>query len=137
MSSSAGQLDAKTQRRMRRVIVLLSGVVLLSIADLVITLTHLQTTGMMEANPIAAFLIRSTQSVWALASFKLFTMAICVSVLFVLRRRFEGELAAWVAVLILSGMCVQWHAYSSHFDDANEVVMAQAGNYGDGWLTIE
>lgn len=138
MQSLAANLDdPRTQRRMRRVTVILAGVILLSVADLVITLTHLQTTGMMEANPIAALLIKSTQSSWALASFKLLTMAICVSLLYVLRRRFEGELAAWIAICILTGMSVQWHAYSSHFDDAQEVMMAQAGNYGEGWLTLE
>jgi len=122
---------------MRRVNVLLAGVIVLSIADLAITLTHLRTTGMMEANPIAAFLIKSTQSSWALASFKLLTLGVCVSLLFALRRRFEGEIAAWCAVAILAGMSMQWHAYSNHFDDPQEIVIAQTGGYGDGWLTIE
>jgi hypothetical protein len=137
MATALVILDRRMHRRKRRVLVLLAGVVLLSLADLAITLTHLRTTGMMEANPIAALLIESTQSVWALASFKLFTLAVCVSVLFVLRRRFEGEVAAWIAVVILAGMSVQWHAYSSHFDDPHEVMMAQAGDYGDGWLMLE
>ena len=130
-------IDDRTQRRMRRVTVLLAGVVLLSLADLAITLTHLSTTGMLEANPIAAFLVETTQSAWALASFKLLTLAVCVSLLFVLRKRWEGEAAAWVAVLILAGLSVQWHAYSKHFDDPKEVMMAQSGNYGDSWLTLE
>jgi len=117
--------------------VLLAGVVVLSLADLVITLTHLKTTGMMEANPIAAFLIQSTQSGVALTCFKLLTVGICVALLFVLRHRFEGELAAWCAVAILAGMSLQWHVYSSHFQNPAEVMVAQAGGYGDGWLMIE
>lgn len=135
--SSTTLSDEQLRNRMRRVTVLLAGVIILSLADLAVTLTHLRTTGMMEANPIAAFLIKSTQSGWALASFKLLTLGVCVSVLFVLRRRFEGELAAWCAVAIMAGMSLQWHAYSSHFDDPHEIVAAQTGGYGDGWLMIE
>ncbi len=137
MSTSTALHDHGTLQRMRRVYVLLAGVVVLSLADLLITLTHLRTTGMMEANPVAALLIKSTQSAWALTSFKLLTLAICVSVLFVLRRRREGEVAAWIAVVILAFMSVQWAAYSSHFDNAQDVLMAQAGDYGDGWLRLE
>lgn len=55
---------AGSRRRSRRVIVLLAAIIVLSAADLAITLFHLKTMGMMEANPIARFLIEQTSSAW-------------------------------------------------------------------------
>ena len=43
--------------RSRRVILLIVGIVVLSLADLIVTLWHLTSVGMAEANPIAAWII--------------------------------------------------------------------------------
>src|SRR5262249_40311360 len=106
--------------RSRRVIVLIAGIIILSIGDLIVTLAFLQANWMIEANPIAAYLIRSTQSPWALAAFKMSTVAICVLVLYRLRHRAAGEVAAWVSVAILAIMSLMWRSYSTHFDGPND-----------------
>ena len=54
--------------RERRVGILLVSIIVLSAADLLLTIAHLQTIGMIEANPIAAFLIRTTASAWILSA---------------------------------------------------------------------
>ena len=43
--------------RSRRVILLIVGIAVLSLADLIVTLWHLTSVGMAEANPIAAWII--------------------------------------------------------------------------------
>lgn len=123
--------------RSRRVGMLLAGVVVLSAADLIVTLTHLQTIGMFEANPLASWLIRSTHSPAALVAFKATTVGICAAVLFALRRRLAAEIAAWAAVAVLAGMCVQWYCYSQLLTDGQEMRLAGTGAYGETWLLLD
>lgn len=122
--------------RSRRVLVLILGVIALSIADLMVTLTHLRTIGMVEANPIAAYLIRTTGSALSLASFKALTVGICVVLLFHLRTRVQGEVAAWLAVLILAGMSLIWHKYSAQIEDPAKLRLAQTHS-ADRWLYLD
>lgn len=112
--------------RPRRVIVLVLGIIVLSLADLIVTLAFLQANWMIEANPIAAYLIRSTQSAWVLAAFKCCTVGICASLLFRVRHHLAGELAAWFAVVILAGMSVMWYSYSTHFENSHDVLLVHA-----------
>ncbi|TVQ53366.1 MAG: hypothetical protein EA377_08135 [Phycisphaerales bacterium] len=122
--------------RHRRVVLLLAGVVLLSAADLIITVTHLRSVGMIEANPIAAYLIRTTGSPIVLGVYKFLTVAVCVAVLYRIRRYFLGELGAWLSVLILAGMSVIWHQYSERLGDLDDIVLAQAGS-SENWLFLD
>jgi len=128
--------DEGARRRARRVTVLLAGVVLLSVADLMVTLAHLRSTGMVEANPIAAYLIRTTQSPWVLGGYKCVTVGVCVALLYRLRRFAAGEAAAWCAVGILAVMSVVWRSYSGQMDAVEEVRVVQAEDEG-GWLHLE
>ncbi|MHC4948598.1 MAG: DUF5658 family protein [Planctomycetota bacterium] len=123
--------------RPRRVAVLLAGIVVLSVADLVVTMAHLKSTGMLEANPIAAFLIRSTESASVLALYKAVTVGISVSLLYRLRRHLAGELAAWCAVGILTGMSVMWHSYTQELDAAEHLELAGTSAYGEDWLVLD
>jgi hypothetical protein len=123
--------------RSRRVTVLLVGILVLSIADLVITLTHLTTIGMMEANPIAAALIRATDSSWLLGIFKTITVGVSLSVLFCLRRHIQAEIAAWLGVLILSGVALMWHSYTEEVIGSPDLVLAQGQVDRDSWLMLD
>ncbi|MCH6551477.1 MAG: hypothetical protein IH804_05630 [Planctomycetes bacterium] len=72
MSGSAvGERCSWGRGRSRRVMALLGAVVLLSLGDLLVTLAYLKSVGLMEANPIVAYLIESTQSVWVLAGYSM------------------------------------------------------------------
>ena len=124
------------RRRGRRVTVLVAGVVVLSVADLVVTLAHLRTVGMLEANPIAEYLIRTTRSPWALAGYKAFTVGVCVALLYRLRRHTAGEVAAWCALGILAAMSVLWHVYSIELESPQAVRMAQ-WDHGEEWLFLD
>ncbi len=131
-----GPTGAHAHRRARRVKFLLIGILLLSAGDLALTLGHLKTTGMAEANPIAAFLIRSTDSVGALVAFKSLTVAVCVTLLYCFRRYRAGEIAAWCGMAILAGMSVMWHAYSTSMGSPDVLRLVKA-SHGDEWLMLE
>jgi hypothetical protein len=126
-----------SQRRARRVALLLTGIVLLSLADLVITLVFLRSTGMMEANPLAALVIRSTGSSWSLACFKILTVTVCVALLFKLRLKLASEIAAWCGLAVLAFMSLQWHQYASHVDGVQGAMLATGSAAGEEWLILE
>lgn len=111
--------------RSRRVTILVVGIIILSLADLVVTLAYLKANWMMEANPLAAWIIRSTQSSFALAAFKCCTVGVCAALLLRLRRFRSGEVAAWCGIGVLTIMSIMWHTYASHLDDPAHLSMAQ------------
>jgi len=120
--------------RASRILVLLLGVVLLSLADLIVTMYHLCTLGMMEANPVAAYLIQATNSPWILVGFKLLTVTIAVGALWYGRDRLLAELGAWLSVAGLAFIAFAWHQYADCFDDLRSVQFAQAELGPDQWL---
>ncbi len=127
----------KLEHRSRRVVLLIVGIVVLSLADLVITLLYLKSRGMMEANPVAAWIIAHTGSGVLLTAYKVLTVAICVGLLFRLRRHVEGEIGAWCAVLILAVVSFHWYQYAREIDVLTDVELARQGAYGDDWLILE
>ena len=134
--SAVGERCRPGGGRSRRVIALLGAVVLLSLGDLLVTLAYLKSVGLMEANPIAAYLIESTQSAWVLACFKGLTVGICATVLFCLRRHREGEIGAWCAAAILVFTAMQWHQYARYADGPEAVRLAGAGDLGEHMLWL-
>jgi hypothetical protein len=128
--------DERT-RRSRRVIVLLIGIIVLSVADLVMTLSYLRTIGMTEANPIAVLVIESTRSALSLTCFKLLTVLVTVLALYRIRGFRTGEVGAWIAVAVLTLLVAQWHIYSSHFAEPENIGLAVAGAYDDVWMRLE
>ena len=123
--------------RARRVTLLLTTVVVLSLADLLFTILYLRSTGMIEANPIAAFLIRSTQSWEALLVFKVATVALCVALLYRVRRYPEGEFAAWGAAAIMVLLTLHWSHYAEHADPGTAMTLSQNAQLRDVWLTLD
>jgi hypothetical protein len=112
-------------QRSRRVVLLVAGIIILSLADLVVTIAFLRANSMMEANPIAAYLIRVTQSAWVLAAYKTLTVLICVALIYKVRKHLAGEVAAWCAVGILAVMSVMWAQYSRQLDDPQHLSLVQ------------
>lgn len=123
--------------RSRRVVLLIVGVVVLSLADLGVTLLHLKSRGMMEANPVAAWIIAHTGSGAFLTLYKAVTVAICVGLLFHLRRHVEGEIGAWCAILILAAVSFQWYQYTREIAVVTDITLARQGAYGEDWLILD
>ena len=119
--------------RVRRVGLLLAGVVVISAADLLQALAHLRGLGLMEANPVAALVIRSTGSALALSAYKALTVGICVGLLYRLRKKASAELGAWCAMVILAVMSWHWYHYNQEVRDLPRSTVA----LGQSWVSFE
>lgn len=97
--------------RERRVVILLAAVVLLGLGDLYATVTHVNSIGMVELNPIAAYIIRADSSA-GLVLYKLGTIGIAVGLLLATRQHRSAELASWLLVLIMAALTVHWRNYN-------------------------
>jgi hypothetical protein len=131
----AARLTPAEARRSRRVVLLLIGILLLSAADLAVTLMNLHTIGMLEANPVARFIIENTNS-WGLAAYKTITVFICLSVLYHLRRHVQGEVAAWVGLGILVLLTFYWGHYTSRTHTPDVINITLNGQLDERWLTL-
>jgi hypothetical protein len=99
--------------RSRRVAVLLIGILILSLADLLLTLSHMRTIGMAEANPLAVWIVKETGSAAVLSAFKIVTVALSCGLLFLCRHTRSSEAACWFALGILVALAIAWHRYSA------------------------
>ena len=116
MTAAAAE-EHQRRHRSRRVLLFIAGIIVLSLADLVVTLGYLTSTGMREANPIAGWLISYWPSTWGLVCYKALTVAVCTGLLYRLRRQVEGEVAAWCIMAILALMSLQWYRYAQEAHD--------------------
>lgn len=106
--------------RSRRVSVLVLSFVVLGVADLTLTLAYMHTVGLFEGNPLARALAHNGGS-GVLAGFKLATIALSSVILFALRAKRSAEMGAWVCVLAMFLVSLEWGKYASASD---EVVLA-------------
>ncbi len=89
---------------------LVAGVILMSLADLVLTLTYLTSTGMIEANPVARAIMR-LGSPELLTVWKVLSVGVAAVILVGLRRTRAGEFGAWVCAGVLAWLSGQWMLY--------------------------
>ncbi|RMH14459.1 MAG: hypothetical protein D6695_01180 [Planctomycetota bacterium] len=126
----------RANARARRVILLLVFVIVLSLADLYLTILYLADAGgFPEANPLARA-IMSTQSIPLLVLWKLGTVFTAVGILYAIRRTRSAELGAWVCFLVLGWLTVHWGQYVS---ETHPMALAQAVDYGyqdPSWVSI-
>jgi len=108
--SFPGRLLMLLRDRPFRVVLLLSIAWVLGITDLAMTLTYLMNIGMFEGNPMARWVI-AAGSPYLLAGFKLATMVLSSAILLWQRRHWQGEIGAWIAVIVLGRLTVHWFDY--------------------------
>ena len=135
-SDRGGDSSKQGSLRSRRVVLLLCGIVVLSTADLLVALRHLTTIGLAEANPIAAYLIESTGSPWALIGLKFLSVGVCVALLYRLRGYRTGEAAAWLALAILTVLSLVRHGYSRQIQAPDTMTLVNTQNI-EGWLILD
>lgn len=97
--------------RERRVCLLLLATLLMSMTDLLLTLTYMKSVGMMEANPIARAMI-AIGGVGQLVRFKLFTIALSCGILYILRRHKAAERCAWICCVAMVALSLHWVRYN-------------------------
>lgn len=101
----------RPEDRPSRVTALVVAVIVMSFADLYMTLVHLRSFGMIEANPIAR-LVMEYDCPWVLALWKAATVVLGAGILLWHRRRRSAELGALFCWAILTALCLQWIRYS-------------------------
>jgi hypothetical protein len=108
---------------------LLAVIVALSAYDLSRTLDHMARSTMVEANPIARW-IMAWESPALLVAWKTASVCVTVSMLLVLRRRATGELGALVAAAVLVCLTAHWLRYEAEVGrlTADRWAVARAGN---------
>lgn len=94
---------------------LLAAIVLMSIADLAITLVWVKEIGLAESNPLARWVIEQG-SAELLAAWKLITMVPAVLVFACLRDKAVAEVGSVVAAAVLAVVTLHWHAYHADAD---------------------
>lgn len=126
------------RRRAFRVVALIAAGWVLGLADLVLTLTYLMNVGLFEGNPLARWII-AFGSPWLVVGFKLGSMVVSSGILFWQRRRWQAELGAILAVVVLARLTMQWMGYIAFASDmthAMSIAAADPVSYQDVWATL-
>lgn len=106
-----------------RILSALACIVLMSVADLKMTLAHVTSVGMVEENPIARFLMLYG-GVWSVIAWKVCTVWIGVWLLWRLRAHRSAELGAWFGAIALSLLCVHWSRYNAQVSSLTPEILA-------------
>jgi len=105
------------------VCVLLTAVMLFSLADLDMTLAYASSGGMLESNPLAravmAYGSSGTLAVWKIAS-----VVLCVGILFRTRARPSAEAATWLCFFVLVWLSFRWEMYNEQMPQIAHAVLA-------------
>jgi len=123
-------------RRAHRVNLMLVIVTVLSAADLVVTLGHMATVGMVEVNPIVLRLARWTHPGLAIGAFKIATVVFAVGLLHGLRRSLLAEIGTAFAVVVLASVIVQWVGYSAEMNSLDPDAFVQLAATDPGWVAL-
>lgn len=112
-------------------------IVLMSVADLKMTLVYVTSVGMTEANPIARFLM-VYGGVCSIVVWKAATVACGVFILWRIRRYRAAEVGAWICCAILGALCVHWFRYNDQVTTlATEVMHLHELRNGTDWVVVE
>jgi len=115
--------DPTARARGRRVTLLLVAISLMGIADLLCTLTYMHTIGMVESNPIALHMIE-INGPRQLVLFKLLTMLLSCSALYIGRFTRRAEFCTWLCVGILLALMIHWVRYNRNINSlTNEIAV--------------
>lgn len=134
-----GTLDPVQLARARRIAWLMLATALMSIADLMCTLTYMRISGMLEANPLARFMI-TIGDAQQLIHFKLGMIALCWGSLYLGRRHPRAELSAWICTAIMLLLTLHWINYNasvSLFTNDMAVLALSNGEFEPAWVKID
>lgn len=131
--AQAAQAGRWVQSRSKRVCVLVGIVVVLSLADLYLTLLYLRSVGMGEANPLV-HLILTYCSVEALAAWKILTVVFASAILLRLRHVRSAEIGAWACAIGLCILTVHWYRYSGEVTQLTPVIHKMASMECSHWI---
>lgn len=99
------------RRRGFRVFTLCLAVALLGAGDLYNTITHTNSVGFIEANPVAQHMVYA-QSHLGLILFKFGTIGIATGLLLRTRHHLSSELGGWAILVAMVALTIQWQMYN-------------------------
>ena len=112
-------------------------IVLMSVADLKMTLFYVTSVGMTEVNPIARFLM-VYGGVCSIILWKAATVACGVFILWRIRRLRVAEVGAWICCGVLAALCVHWFRYNDQVTTlATEVMHLHDTRNGTDWVVVD
>jgi hypothetical protein len=121
--------------RPRRVVYLVIAVVLMSLADLAITLTWVTDVGLAESNPLARWVI-AQGSPALLSVWKLITIVPAVLVFLALRHKPIAEAGAFVACVLLGIVTLHWYAYHDTVNDLSTALPMLEAGMDHRWIAL-
>jgi hypothetical protein len=124
------------RRRGIRVWLLVATIVILSMADLYMTLTHLRGAGMGEANPLARLVI-SYNSPMLLSVWKCACVFIACVILVMARHRWSGEAASWVCAGVLTVLTVHWAMYCAEAATLTNQIATMQADPPPNWVSMD
>lgn len=120
--------------RARIVIALLAGVVLMSLGDLYMTLTYATRVGMIEANPVARFIMGYNSPALVIA-FKVLTLGLGVGIIYRYRRSNYAFYAACICFGVLCWLTFRWVEYNAYAHELNSYIHILAENHKEArWV---
>jgi hypothetical protein len=122
--------------REARFFCIIAAVVLMSLADLTLTLTYATSVGMAEENPIARLLMRHG-GVWSLTLWKAGTAGVGVFILWRVRHSTAAEIGAWVCFAALAALCFHWIRYNTQVSALTGEIVSLQQTKGTGeWIVM-
>lgn len=121
--------------RPSRVVFLVVAILVLSAADLAMTMTYALSTGLHEGNPIART-IMMTSSPWAVVGWKLGTVGLGCLIFVHARRHRVGEIGAWAACLVLVWLTLHWFEYNESAHTLTPYIHALGAAPDSEWIAM-
>ncbi len=121
--------------RTRRVCLLIVAIIMMSVGDLLLTLTYLRHLGMAESNPLAR-LVLDFRSPALLVIWKMATVLACTSILLWKSRSWSAEIGAWTGAFILGALMMHWVVYVKTAPPAPIVETASLFAGDERWMTL-
>ena len=133
--AQTAQKNLVAKRRGLRVIVLCIVILIISAADLELTLRFLTSGGMSEGNPLARY-IMGFNCQWLLAAWKLMLTAVACGTLVGLRTRLTAELGAWLCAAVMVWLAIRWGLYADYAGLAAEHMLSATAGKPTDWVSI-
>ncbi|MCA9282437.1 MAG: hypothetical protein H6812_00525 [Phycisphaeraceae bacterium] len=122
--------------RPRVVVLLIVAIILMGLADLALTLTYMRGMGMIEANPIARYML-SIGHERQLILYKLASLGMCCGTLYLIRRHRKAEVCAWLCCGIMLVLSIHWTRYNLAMESMRrEMAEVALQGGGDPWVTL-
>lgn len=125
---------APLRARSRRVFILVSAVAILSLIDLLLTITLAEGGGMNESNPIARLLLEHGGRS-AIVPWKLLTTGLACGILLRCRNALAAEIGAWIAFGVLCWLSLHWGEYLAYYAAAVDSAQYEFPECPETWVT--